>query len=160
AITGASPRKGNPCITIADKGEGQTPNRMPDTLLSLGKSNKLRISFVQGKFNMGGTGALEFCGERNLQLVISRRHPSLPSASGDGSAGSWGVTVVRRDDPKHGRKNSTYVYLAPIGASAKKPGKGSVLRFNAKSLRLFPDGREPYVREAEWGTAIKLYEYA
>jgi len=159
AITGASARKGNPCITIADKGEGQTPSKMPDTLLSLGKNNKVRIPFVQGKFNMGGTGALEFCGERNLQLVISRRDPALPADPGDDSAGSWGVTVVRRDDPKHGRRNSTYVYLAPGGASAKKPGNGSVLRFDAKSLPLFPDGGDSYVRHTEWGTAIKLYEY-
>ena len=64
--------KSKPCYTILDTGEGQTPEKMPETLLSLGKSNKLRIPFVQGKFNMGGTGVLQFCGEKNIQLIISR----------------------------------------------------------------------------------------
>ncbi len=49
----------------------------PDTLLSLMRSNKKAIPFVQGKFNMGGTGALRFCGYHNLQLVLSKRHPDI-----------------------------------------------------------------------------------
>jgi hypothetical protein len=58
AATGAKPQEGDPCLTIADQGEGQTPRKFLDTFLSLEKSNKLRIPFVQGKFNMGGTGVL------------------------------------------------------------------------------------------------------
>src|SRR5258708_20081366 len=76
AATGFRPREGKPCFTISDHGEGQTPDRFPDTLLSLNRSNKLRIPFVQGKFNMGGTGVLKFCGRNNLQLVLSRRNPA------------------------------------------------------------------------------------
>jgi hypothetical protein len=72
--------KNSPCYSIIDRGEGQTPNRMPDTLLSLAKSNKLRIPFVQGKFNMGGTGVFQFCGLHNIQLIISRRHPEIGRA--------------------------------------------------------------------------------
>ena len=66
AATGVKGQEGDPCLTIADQGEGQTPRKFPDTFLSLEKSNKLRIPFVQGKFNMGGTGVLEFCGRQNL----------------------------------------------------------------------------------------------
>jgi hypothetical protein len=73
--SGVKGQEGDPCLTIADYGEGQTPRRFPDTFLSLEKSNKLRIAFVQGKFNMGGTGVLEFCGRQNLQLILSRRSP-------------------------------------------------------------------------------------
>ncbi len=68
----ATGSKSNPCFTIADAREGQTPDEMPDTLLSLTRTNKLRIPFVQGKFNMGGTGVFKFCGKQNLQLVITR----------------------------------------------------------------------------------------
>jgi hypothetical protein len=64
-------------LTIADCGEGQTPRKIPTTILSLSKSNKMYIQFVQGQFNQGGTGALRFCGKHNLQLVISRRNPKL-----------------------------------------------------------------------------------
>ena len=60
----ATGRKNRPNYIVFDQGEGQTPRTMPDTLLSLSKSNKLRIGFVQGKFNMGGTGVLPFCGTR------------------------------------------------------------------------------------------------
>lgn len=38
AATGAKP-PGKPCFSIADSGEGQTPEKMPDSLLSLNKSN-------------------------------------------------------------------------------------------------------------------------
>ena len=51
-----------PSYLIIDRGEGQTPNTFADTFLSLNKSNKIRIPFVQGKFNAGGTGVLQFCG--------------------------------------------------------------------------------------------------
>ncbi|MEL6406697.1 MAG: hypothetical protein AAFR81_20170, partial [Chloroflexota bacterium] len=44
----ATGEKRNPNYVVFDKGEGQTPKDMPDTLLSLSKSNKLRIPFVQG----------------------------------------------------------------------------------------------------------------
>jgi len=76
AVTGAMPRSGDPCITIADCGEGQTPAMIPDTFLSIDRNNKLKILFVQGKFNMGGTGALRFCGQNSLQLIITKRNPS------------------------------------------------------------------------------------
>ncbi|MDQ3703939.1 MAG: hypothetical protein M3437_01735 [Chloroflexota bacterium] len=161
AATGAKPGTGRPCFTIADAGEGQTPDRMPETLLSLpepGKSNKQRVHFVQGKFNMGSTGALPFCGKHNIQLIITRRHPQLLGPKAKPSDGLWSFTIVRREDPAGGRRTSVFSYLAPLGA-ARTPRKGGVLRFSAASMPLFPDGEEPYKRETEWGTLIKLYEY-
>lgn len=146
-----------PSFTIADLGEGQTPDKMPDTLLSLSKSNKLRIPFVQGKFNMGGTGALKFCGRHNLQLIISRRNPKiLPEKIENPSDLKWGFTVVRREPPTGRLRNSVYRYLAPLKTS--QLGNG-VLRFASKSMQLFPEANKPYLRAAQWGTLIKLYEY-
>jgi hypothetical protein len=157
--TGARAQAGNPSFTICDAGEGQTPDRMPDTLLSLNRSNKLRIPFVQGKFNMGGTGVLKFCGHANLQLVISRRHPQVANRDlRDESDTQWGFTIVRRDEPEGNRRSSVFTYLAPVEAEFR-PGHGGVLRFSADALPLFPDGNNPYVRLSEWGTLIKLYEY-
>jgi len=158
AATGARRR---PCFTIADAGEGQTPDSMPSTLLSLDGKNKLRVQFVQGKFNMGGTGSLQFCGQNknNLQLVVTRRRPDLEWASpSDDSTAYWGFTVVRREDPSEGRKNSTYTYLAPVDADTN-PGRGRVPRFASKALSIFPSGTDAYGREGESGTLIKLYEY-
>ena len=159
AATGYSPREGYPCFSIADSGEGQTPDDMPKTFLSLTKSNKMRIPFVQGKFNMGGTGVFQFTGKNNLQLIISRRNPQLIKKTKSSKRDNmWGFTVVRRENPTGNRRNSVYTYLAPINAK-ENPKKGDVLSFESESLKIFPEGRKPYARASEWGTLIKLYEY-
>ena len=149
----------NPCFTVADAGEGQTPNSMPNTLLDLSHKNKLRVQFVQGKFNMGGTGVLQFCGRNNLQLIISKRNPKIKEFVSDDSSDYWGFTIVRRENPIYGRRSSVYNYLAPLNAEMK-PGKGDVLRFKSDNFPIFPDGRNAYGGNSEWGTAIKLYDYA
>ncbi|MCY4262049.1 MAG: hypothetical protein OXC97_01825, partial [Candidatus Dadabacteria bacterium] len=154
----------NPCLTIADIGEGQTPNDLPETFLSIDRENKLRVPFVQGKFNMGGTGALKFCGENRFQLVISRRNPALVAAARkktDSSAELWGFTIVRRELPilEIGAvRNSVYKYLAPVLANDDKAKRG-VLRFYADSLPLMPEHNQPYERHIKWGSALKLYNY-
>lgn len=160
AATGARPKQGDLCLTISDCGEGQTPEMMPLTFLSLTRSNKLRIPFVQGKFNMGGTGVLRFCGSHNLQLILSRRNPDILDVPVQHSSDTqWGFTIVRREYPTGRRRNSVYTYLAPVG-SENRPGAGGVLRFTAESMPIFPDGRNAYGRESLWGTMVKLYEYA
>jgi len=157
--TGATAQQGNPSFTVSDCGEGQTPDMMPNTLLSLNKSNKLRIPFVQGKFNMGGTGVLKFCGRHNLQLMVSRRNPKILNGNLlDPSDAKWGFAIVRREDPDAGRRSSVYTYLAPVEA-ADRPGRGGVLRFSSDTMPIFPEGRDPYARPAEWGTLVKIYEY-
>lgn len=142
--------KQNPSYTVFDRGEGQTPRDMADTLLSLSKSNKLRIPFVQGKFNMGGTGVLRHGGRNRLQLIVSRRCPEIANAS-DPTAAKWGFTVVRRQEPPPGARSSVFTYLAP---------GGEMLMFDCEELRM-PNGVQCVARapKLEWGTAIKLYEY-
>jgi preprotein translocase subunit Sec61beta len=158
--TGATATEGNPCFTISDWGEGQTPEMMPDTLLSLHQKNKLRIPFVQGKFNMGGTGVLKFCGHHNLQLMVSRRNPAILKGNPlHPSDMHWSFTVVRREDPEGGRRSSVYTYLAPIEIDLS-PCIGKLLHFPADELQVFPEKSNPYGRASKWGTLIKLYEYA
>jgi hypothetical protein len=147
----ATGRKESPCYIIADLGEGQTPKKMPETLLSITASNKMRIPFVQGKFNMGGTGVLRFCGRNNLQLIVTRRDPLIAKNDSDETKDYWGFTIVRREDPKEGRKSSTYTYLI---IDDKIP------MFKSNSLPILP-GNYPiaYQNGMEWGTYIKLYDY-
>ena len=167
AATGDRPSQGKKtrrmCLTITDQAEGQSAQRLPKTILSLNEKNKQKIHFVQGKFNMGGTGALRFCGTQGLQLVITRRHPRLAAAerAGDPTADSWAVTIVRREEPSTtgGESyHSEFTYLAPAGV-AERPRKGSILTFDSPTMGLMPQYDEAYGREIEWGTAIKLYEY-
>lgn len=156
AASGKVPAQGNPNFSIADAGEGQAPLEFPDTLMSLQRGNKMKIHFVQGKWNMGGTGALRFCGSRGIQLVISRRNPafagSLPSDA------DWGFTVVRREFATGSQRASSYTYLAPLNA-VTKPRGGDVLHFSADEYSIFPEGRDPHGRPVPHGTLIKLFEY-
>ena len=148
----ATGKKSNPSYLIIDIGEGQTPKKMPDTFLSLTKSNKLRIPFVQGKFNMGATGSLPFCGRHNIQLIISRRDPKIVNSERDETKSKWGFTVIRREDPKQGMRSSAFRYLTP---------GGKILSFDSKEgLPLLPqDYPIPYGNILKWGTLVKLYEY-
>lgn len=159
-ITGNKPSKDKfPCLNIADKGEGQTPLLIPQRILSLGESIKRSIRFVHGKWNMGGTAALVYCGKRNLQLIISKRNPKLLEGSQkQENDDNWGFTIVRREDPVGKETSSTYKYLAPIGAESK-PNKGEILNFKSDTFPIFAKYNEPYSVESEWGTLIKLYEY-
>lgn len=146
----ATGKKTNPSYSIIDKGEGQTPSKMPNTFLSLTESNKMRIPFVQGKFNMGSTGSLQFCGDQNIQLIISRKDPKI-NVENDETSNLWGFTVIRREDPSENMKSSTFKYLAV---------NNEILTFEADSLPLLPGNYpEPYENPLKWGTFIKLYEY-
>lgn len=152
-ILAATGNKGvDPNIVIVDRGEGQSPNRMPDTILSINKSNKLKVPFVQGKFNMGGTGALCFCGEHNFQLVICRRCPEIP-ANGDDSHNLWGFTIVRREKPsaQNRLRSSKFTYLTDAS--------GNILSFEAnEGIKIIPTSKgENDVME--YGMFCKMFEY-
>lgn len=122
--------KTSPCYSIIDKGEGQTPNKMPNTILGLFKSAKKRIPFVQGKFHMGGTGTFRFCGQKSIQLIITKRNPSIAEKEKeDESRDYWGFTILRREYPGDGRRISVCTYLAP---------NNQVPMFKAASLPLLP----------------------
>jgi len=158
ATTGS---KNASCITIADLGEGQTPDQLPNTILSLRVRNKIKIMFVQGQYNQGGSGALCFCGQHGIQLVISKRNPRIFNSTNSSSFNNWGFTIVRRVRPSEQGPNvklSIYTYLAP-NIKDMNDSKGNVLEFHADSLELMPQGKEPYTRIMSWGTAIKLYNY-
>jgi hypothetical protein len=155
----ATGRRQRPSITIVDDGEGQTPTAMPQTILSLHRGNKNSIPFVQGKFNMGGSGVLEFCGvDHNVELVLSKRNPALLNGSAEPTDGEWSFTVIRREDPGPlSPRASRFTYLAP--GVADNSGHRALLKFAAATLTIFPIRNQPYAREAAWGTLFKLYEY-
>ncbi len=143
--------KANPSYLIIDKGEGQRPDKFRNTFLSLIRENKVGIPFVQGKYNCGGTGALPFCGEHKMQLIVSRRHPDIT----DDGDNPWGFTVVRRLKPSATRPLSMYVYLAP---------NGRVPRFQADAINVLPEDRStvaprPYSIGLPHGTCVKLYNF-
>lgn len=104
--------KTQPSIVIYDNGEGQNPENFGNTFLSLHRNNKTNIHFVQGKYNMGSTGAVVFCGENKYQLIASKRHPDFELN------GELGFTLVRRhpltkeEEFEYG-KATWYEYFCP-----------------------------------------------
>ena len=108
---------------------------------------------------------MRHCGKNKLQLVISRRNPKLLNSKvapddypKNDNDDAWGFTIVRREPNTENRKVPTLTYLAPIEAD-KKPRKGEILSFEADTMPLFPEGHDPYKKEVESGTLIKLYDY-
>lgn len=143
--------KEQPAYLIVDDGEGQTPEAFPTTFLSLLADNKTKIPFVQGKYNMGGTGVLQFAGTHSFQLIISRRRPDIAGPTGETESNRWGFTLVRRLDPGPNQPQSTYVYLAP---------GGEVLAFPGAPLNVLPGSYpELYAVPMESGAAIKIWNY-
>jgi hypothetical protein len=133
--------KYTPSLMIYDNGEGQHPEDFEKTFLSLLRGNKNEIHFVQGKYNMGGSGALVFCGDKRYQLIGSRKYDET---------GDFGFTLMRRhplSDEERGRKKNTwYEYLKVDGEIPSFPINEPL------DLGL-------YEREFTTGSILKLYSY-
>ena len=142
-VTGERGSGAKPCYTIIDEAEGQSPKDFNTTFLSTTLQNKVKISFVQGKFGMGSHGALPFCGN-GLELIISKRNPEIEYSD-------WGFTVVRKIEPEGGYKSSRWVYLTI---------NDEIPAFKSESLDIVPTSYpNPYGGQLNHGTFIKLYDY-
>ena len=152
----ATGSRSDPCISLVDKGEGQTPNSVPDTFLSLGKENKEGILFTQGRYNQGGSGSLNFC-KNGISLLITRKCPDINEDTNE-NKDHWSFTVTRKATAKERNlPEPCYLYLAPVENGSDKKG---VLSFNSEPLKLLPDAMDPYVKELEYGSLLKFYGYA
>jgi hypothetical protein len=127
-------------ITIYDDGEGQHPDDFEDTFLSLLRGNKNEIKFVQGKYNMGGSGAIIFCGKKRYQLIASKRFTN---------DGNFGFTLIREhpfsEEESKKRKETWYEYFIYNNRIPSFPITKLDLNLHD---RLF-----------ETGSIIKLYSY-
>jgi hypothetical protein len=153
----ATGSKERPSLSLYDAGEGQLQADFPSTFCSLihganGGSYKGAIPFVQGRFNMGSSGALPFCSERHkLQLILSRVPPSIIGTDSH----EWAFTVLcffpSSQDP-------SWHYL--VGPD------GEVLTAGTDALPLLPKKNAasgvvspPREWKVGFGTLVKMYEY-
>jgi hypothetical protein len=140
-VTGAkTKRSGLPCYTFVDNGEGQNPEDFQHTFLSLSSGNKKDIPFVQGKYNMGSSGVLGYCGLKWFKLIVSRRY--------DG-AKPWGFTLMRKR-PGGGMPIAEYFTLGGAIPSFQEDALYPLMRSDGKRY----DGVH-----LTTGTVIKLYDY-
>jgi len=149
-----------PNLSVIDDGEGQTPANFPGTFMSLQKGNKINIQFVQGKWNMGGTGVLQFCAApHHLQVLVSKRDPALVTTDASPGDHNWGYTVVRRRSRRAGERTPVFEYLAPVGAESGT--RGEVLECDNERLPLYPSETPDrlFGRETTHGTLVKMFGY-
>ncbi len=137
--------KSQPSIIIYDNGEGQSPDNFENSFLSLHRNNKTNIHFVQGKYNMGSTGAVVFCGDNKFQLIGSKRCKGLDSIETD-----FGFTLVRRhpltrDEEFEFGKATWYEFFSPNGV--------------IPSFKIDEIDIGLYNRKFVSGSLVKLYSY-
>lgn len=129
----------NTSVIIYDNGEGQHPEMFEKTLLSLLKGNKMNIQFVQGKYNMGSSGALTFCGKKKYQLVGSKRYDNT---------GDFGFTLIRKRKISESGENARSSHLEYFKINGKIPS------FSCGEMDL-----KLHNRKYKTGTVLKLYSY-
>lgn len=137
-----------PTIIVADFGEGQNPTDFKTTLLSLGRKNKQKTQFVQGKYGMGGTGVIPFCGDgsKNYVFILSRKYPKLLKSD---QQDAWGFTLIRKAPDSHLDPMDRHGYWECLVDE-----KNEILSFAPESLEILP-GKE----KMEYGCYIKLFNY-
>jgi hypothetical protein len=126
-------------VIIYDNGEGQHPEDFENTFLSLVKGNKINIHFVQGKYNMGGSGALVFCGKKRYHLIASKRY--------DGT-GNFGFTLIRQRKIGEAGGMTRFSYFEYFKINGKIPS----FPIDELDLKLFG-------RKFKTGSVIKMYSY-
>jgi hypothetical protein len=93
-------------VEIRDHGIGQSPEKVHETLLSLGQTDKADKPYLIGVFGQGGSSAYA---ASTYSLIVSRRAPECL----DGKKDRIGWTIVKKVIPK-GRRDPYYAYLATL----------------------------------------------
>ena len=125
-------------VIVYDDGEGQHPEDFEDTFLSLVRGNKNDVQFVQGKYNMGGSGSIVFCGKQRYQLIASKKYDKT---------GDFGFTLIR-EHPKRESDQSKETWFEYLLIDGKVPS----FKIDKLNLRLEN-------RKFETGSIIKMYSY-
>ena len=144
-ITGFRSKKdGLPCYTFVDNGEGQHPGDFKDTFLSLSSGTKKKIPFVQGKYNMGSSGVLRYCGSSWYKLIISRRYDE---------SGVWGWTLLRRRPSDADELPVVEFFVSPHRKDIPQLEEEFICPFKLAAGGIYNDIR------FSAGTIVKLYDY-
>ena len=85
-------QKLRPTLSFRDYGIGIGQAEMPDTILSLTGSNKLRKPYLHGIFGKGGSSACVFS---DATIGVTRKQPALLAAD---EADLVSIAVIREDD--------------------------------------------------------------
>ena len=90
-------------LTLYDNGCGQQQNEFEHTFLNVLTPGEIKqeFAFLQGKYGMGSTGVLPFCGEKGYKFIASAAHDT---------SGEWAWSIIRKN-----REKTQYEYLVVNG---------------------------------------------
>lgn len=103
-----------PSIAARDFGIGLTAREMPDTILSLQRSNKLHKPYLHGVFGKGGSVACLFS---KATIIVSRKQPDLLAGEEDRVA----LAIVREADAPDARLPFFRYLTGPDGLPISVP---------------------------------------
>jgi len=147
----AEGKRDRPTITIIDKGEGQQPNNIKDTIVSLNQNIKEKIPFVYGTYNQGGSSPLGFAGNPSsydfnyVQLILCRRPPTIKDEVRADNYDHFGFTIVRK---RFDYASEKFIYEYLVEKSSE-----DIFSFPADE----PIKVDTY--EFKEGCLVKLYDY-
>jgi len=96
-------RDGPFSLTLYDNGCGQQRDEFEHTFLNVLTPGEIKqeFDFLQGKYGMGSTGVLPFCGEKGYKFIASASHDT---------PGKWSWSIIRKN-----REKTQYEYLVVNG---------------------------------------------
>ncbi len=116
-----------PTIAFRDRGIGLTPGEMPQTILTLNKSNKIRKLYLHGVFGKGGTTA---CQHSDATIIVTRKQPDLLEPGEDDRVSVAMITLGDAPDAKV----DFFRYLAGVSRN----GGPAVFSVPAEEVRFEP----------------------
>jgi hypothetical protein len=110
-VVATGERNGPFSLTLYDNGHGQTQDEFEHTFLNILTPGELKqeFDFLQGKYGMGSTGVLPFCGEKGYKFICS--------ASSE-TPRKWSWSIIRKN-----RENTRYEYLVVNGIPPQFSGE-------------------------------------
>ncbi len=106
--------KERPTIIVQDDGIGHAPAEMPNGVLSLNSSNKLRKPWLHGAYGQGGSATLRFS---PYTIFVSRKAPELLEP-GEPDLVGWTIAYRDQGDPY---KEALPVYRYFVGPDNEVP---------------------------------------
>lgn len=129
-----------PTAAVRDRGIGQAPSRLGDTILSIHGGNKRDKPFLMGMYGWGGSNALGFADGGTV--IVSRRHPDFLDEAADGVA----LTIVKKI---HTEAMRTPAYFYAVD------GNDEVISFPVEVADELEFAHGTYIAHVEYDLGIK-----
>lgn len=104
-------RNGPFSLTLYDNGCGQPQSKFEHTFLNVLTPGEMKqeFDFLQGKYGMGSTGVLPFCGDKGYKFIASTAHDEPRK---------WSWSITRKN-----RQENRYEYLIVNGQPPQFEGE-------------------------------------